>query len=152
MCTFKRHPNNTNVISLDLYISVGNSKILQGPQEFVSEVIGGIGIVGESEYASKRDKPQENYPVVSRSRRQNFTIENENANENAHLSRLYPLQMDELLEQKQIVPTPNLQVLDAPLKPRLKIDKSINTSTRIRGDMFRSDRTYFQKFRNIRTF
>ena len=117
------------MLILDLHISVGNSKILQGPQEFVSDVIGGIGIVGESEYASKRDKQQENYPVVSRSRRQNFTIENENANENAHLSRLYPLQMDELLEQKQIVPTPNLQVLDAPLKPRLEIDKSMNITT-----------------------
>ena len=121
------------MLILDLHISVGNSKILQGPQEFVSDVIGGIGIVGESDYASKRDKQQENYPVVSRSRRQNFTIENENANENAHLSRLYPLQMDELLEQKQIVPTPNLQVLDAPLKPRLEIDKSMSITTVPRG-------------------
>lgn len=115
---FMQHGDAFSIILKNCH-KVGNSKILQGPQEFVSEVIGGIGIVGESEYASKRDKPQENYPVVSRSRRQNFTIENENANENAHLSRLYPLQMDELLEQKQIVPTPNLQVLDAPLKPRI---------------------------------
>lgn len=99
---------------------VGDSKCMQGLQEFISDNISGIGLVGESQYASKFDKKDDNLPVISRSRKQNFALETEVGNENEHLSRLYPLQMDELLEQKQIVPPPDMKVSDQlPLRPRI---------------------------------
>lgn len=105
-------------ISLMKCHKVGSTKCMQGIQEFISDNISGIGLVGESQYASKFDKKDDNLPIISRSRKQNFALE-EIGNENDHLSRLYPLQMGELLEQKQIVPPPEMKVDQLPLRPRI---------------------------------
>ena len=117
----------TYVLSLSHCHKVGSTKLLNGIQQFHSDTIEMVSIVEEPEVLTSPEKTSTEaadsntnhlYPMV-KNRKQNFANEDNPMQESEHLSRLFPLSMEELVAQKQIVPPPTMQVLDElPLRPR----------------------------------
>lgn len=102
---------------------LGSLKTYSAPQEFLSDEIISIGLVTSS--SKSESALQENmatnhlYPVV-KNKKQHLANEVDLMAESEHLSRLFPIQMNELLAQNQIVPPPIMKIAEQlPLKPKL---------------------------------
>jgi len=99
------------VLLLEKCRKVGSSKILPGVQEFTSDTVKGIEINDEHVH-SVATAPVLKPIIESKKKSLEMPVERKRyGNQNPHLQRLYPPQMDEILNQTQIVPPPVLDRL-----------------------------------------
>ena len=125
----------------------GTTNTLTDTQEFLSDDIKGILVVSKSEVAHLNTNHL--YPMAT-NRKQNFANEDNPMQDSEHLSRLFPLSMEELLAQKQIVPPPAMQVLDEhPLRPK-KLPVPAQETSHMTGKAFVDKE--FAQYKVIRDF
>jgi len=134
-------------VTLDKCRRVGSSKFQPGSQEFDSETIEDIELINDA--TSDQDSVEATTTALEQKMKLNeggkvFPVGGNVArkahrNDNPHLDRLHPPQMEELVAQKQIMPPPNLhQLANQELCPRV-LPVPMQEIQHMTGDKFKDE-------------